>query len=139
MRMTFRQKLFMIVGVSVFALLTILIADRFIAGHVLHRISDIRDHYIPLVDLEPRLEAQFERIQRGFQDAVATKDLEALEKTDLLIQEFNVRLAMADEGVVSSVDSKSVRLAVEDYYNTAYQVSKRLIRSEEHTSELQSH
>jgi hypothetical protein len=79
--------------------------------------------------LEPQLNAAFERLQRGFQDAVAARDSEALATMGELKAAFIARLDHA-KGAVAGADDAVLRAALEDYYASAYDVSRRLIADE---------
>ncbi len=129
MNFTIREKLLAIVGAMAFAFVVLIIADRYIATRVLLRLSEIQDHYVPMVELGPRLEAEFEHIQRALQDAVAVNDVEALEETHSLMKEFSDELASVRE-VVGKTQTEAIRVATNDYYNSAYDVSRRLIAAE---------
>jgi signal transduction histidine kinase len=81
------------------------------------------------VELGPQLENSFERLRRGFQDAVGARDSEALAETRNLRRAFLDQLAAA-HGAIAPADQVAVRAAVEDYYVTAYDLSRRLIANE---------
>src|SRR6266851_7524456 len=108
MKLSFRSKLLALVAPSV-------------EGHL----DDIRRHYLPKVGLRPRLEGQFERIQRGFQDAVAASDTEKLAATAQLKKELLQQLAESSDAVDPALADALAR-AVEDYSGQAAGVSARL-------------
>src|SRR2546430_16698272 len=78
MNLSFRWKLLGLVATAGFALAALVLASAIIAQRVEGHLDDIRKHYLPKVGLRPQLQGQFERIQRGFQDAVAASDTEKL-------------------------------------------------------------
>jgi signal transduction histidine kinase/DNA-binding response OmpR family regulator len=93
------------------------------------QIDDIRRHYLPKVGLRPQLEAQFERMQRGFQDAVAASDSEKLARMVDLKKEFLQQLA-ASSGAVDPGLAASLEQAIEEFHTTAMALSRRLIAGE---------
>ena len=98
MNLSFRSKLLALVATAGFALGALILASSIISGQVEKHLDDIRQHYLPKVGLRPQLEGQFERIQRGFQDAVAAGDTEKLGRTVELKKEFLQELAAASDG-----------------------------------------
>ena len=129
MRLTFRAKLTAIVGTSALAFLVLVLASTLLSSRVQRELSNIEDHYVPRVELGPNLDTQFERLRRGFQDAVAARDVEALARTRELLSAFLDRLAAAHDAV-DPVKATALRSAVEEYHAAAYEVSRRLIDGE---------
>ncbi len=129
MRFTLRAKLLTIVITSTLAF-GILIAAGFILSNRLEKQLDkIQAHYIPIIELGPRLEADFEHIHRSFQDSVASQDWEALEKTEVLKNNFLSDLNAAGN-VVEPSQALELANSIEDYFTSAYDVSKRLLLQE---------
>ena len=129
MRLSFRSKLLAIVATAAFALVALVLSSAVTARHVEGHLADIRRHYLPKVGLRPQLEAQFERIQRGFQDAVAASDSERLARTVELKKQLLQQLADASDAVEPAL-SAALALAIEDYHDTGQVVSARLIAHE---------
>ena len=129
MLFTFRAKLMSIVGIAALAFLLVIAAGSVIAGRVEGQLSTIQESYLPKVALEPQLESQLERIGRGFQDAVASRDLESLTATRALEAQFDAALAAAHEAV-DAKEAQDLKAAVADYYAAGYDVSRRLIGGE---------
>jgi signal transduction histidine kinase/DNA-binding response OmpR family regulator len=129
MNLSFRSKLLTLVATAGFALAALVVSSAIIAGRVEKQIDDIRRHYLPKVGLRPQLEAQFERMQRGFQDAVAASDTEKLARMGELKREFLQQLAAAS-GAVDPGLAASLEQAVEEFHTTAVALSKRLIAGE---------
>ena len=129
MRLTFRLKLLGIVGVAAVAFLVILVAGAVIAGRVERQLVAIQRQYVPKLELQPQLEGQFERLQRGFQDAVAAHDLEALAATGDLKAKFLEQLSAAQDAV-DPAEAAELRAGVESYFAAAHDVSRRLIDGE---------
>jgi PAS domain S-box-containing protein len=129
MRVTFRVKLLSIGGITALAFLLLIAAGAVIAQKVDRQLAAIRVRYVPKVELEPQLEGQLERIERGFQDAVSARDPDALAATRDLEKVF-VELLAAAHDAVDPAEADQLRSAVEDYYSAGYDVSRRLIAGE---------
>src|SRR5260370_439323 len=99
MRFTFRLMLLTIVGIAGLAFLVLIVASAVIADRTERQLINIRDRYLPKVELRPQLEGQFERIVRGLQDAVAAHDAQALAATRELKDSFLQQLAAAHAAV----------------------------------------
>jgi PAS domain S-box-containing protein len=129
MRLTFRATVAGIVGIATVALLLVILASAAAARHVELQLVAVQERYLPKVELEPQLNASFERLRRSFQDAVAARDGEALAATADLKAAFLALLAHAGPAVPAA-DATSLRKALEDYYASAYDVARRLIADE---------
>ncbi len=129
MHLPLRAKLMAVVGVAAVAFVLLIAASALIASRVERQLSTIQERYVPRVELEPKLRREFERLQRAFQDAVASRDLDALDGIVELKEAF---LAELDEGR-GAVDPKNLedtRAALNDYCAAADDVSRRLIANE---------
>src|SRR3989442_4141610 len=129
MNLSFRSKLLGLVATAGFALAALVMASAIIARRVEGHLDDIRKHYLPKVGLRPQLQGQFERIQRGFQDAVAASDSEKLGGTVELKKEFLQQLAASSDAVDPGL-AASLERAIEDFHAQALVVSKQLIAGE---------
>src|SRR3989442_3242593 len=129
MKLSFRSKLLALVAPAALALVALAASSAIVARSVEGHLDDVRRHYLPKVGLRPRLEGQFERIQRGFQDAVAASDTEKLAATAQLKKEFLQQLAESSDAVDPALAGALAR-AVEDYSAQAAAVSARLIARE---------
>jgi PAS domain S-box-containing protein len=118
-----------IVGIAALALVLLIVASGVVARRAEVQLSAIQDRYLPKVVLQPELDASFERLRRGFQDAVSAHDAETLAITKNLKDRFLSQLAGA-EGAVEPGDAAALRRALEDYYAAALDVSRRLIADE---------
>jgi PAS domain S-box-containing protein len=128
MRLTFRAKLTVIVLISAGALLLVTIASAILAARVERQVATVQDLYLPKIELGPQLEGDFDHLRRGFQDAVAAGDMESLAATRVPLAAFSDRLRRT--GVVDPAIGGALNDAVHDYYDTAYDVSRRLIAGE---------
>jgi signal transduction histidine kinase/ActR/RegA family two-component response regulator len=128
-RLSFRTKLLAIVGSAAFALVVIVLASTITANRVERQMTTIQERYLPRVELEPKLEALFEQLRRGFQDAVGAHDQEALDRTREARDAFLVELRAAS-AVVDAEEAEALRRAVIDYHAAAHDVSQRLLAAE---------
>ncbi|HEX8794051.1 MAG TPA: ATP-binding protein [Polyangiaceae bacterium] len=129
MRFAFRNKLLGIAAVPAAAMVAILAGSRILSARVDRQLSHIQRQYLPLVELEPQLEAGLERIDRGFQDAVAAHDLDALDAMGEVRREFVGRLDAAREAT-DPATAAELRGALDVYFAKADQVSRRLFAGE---------
>src|SRR5712692_3310583 len=129
MNLSFRSKLLTLVATAALALVALVVSSALVARRVERHLDDIRRHYLPKVGLRPRLEAQFERIQRGFQDAVAAKDAEKVAATTDLKKQLLQQIADSS-GAVDPALAAALVQAVEDFHGTGVAVSRRLIEGE---------
>ncbi len=129
MTLSFRSKLLALVAVATLALTVLVVVSLIIGRSVGGHLEEIRLHYLPKVGLRPRLEAQFERIQRGFQDAVAANDAEKLAATADLEKQLLQQIADSS-GAVDPALVTALGQAIEDFHNTGFAVSRRLIAGE---------
>src|SRR3954462_6881230 len=129
MNLSFRAKLTTIVGAAAVTFMLLIVGGSLLERQVERQLTVIQDRYVPIIDLGPQLESQFDRIRRGMQDAVATQDTDALAGTRALVLRFDDELAAA-RGAVVPEDARALRNAVEDYYATAAEISRRLTAGE---------
>src|SRR5581483_4137592 len=129
MRLTFRAKLAVLVVITGTAFLLIIVAEDLITRRVESQLAKIQQRYLPKVDLEPRLGAELERISRGHQDAVASRDLDSLHATAELEARFFDELDSA-RAAVDPQEADDLRRAAKDYTAAGRDVSRRLIAGE---------
>jgi CheY-like chemotaxis protein/signal transduction histidine kinase len=126
---TFRAKLIAIVGVAASAFLISIAFSSVISTRVADQLEAIQLRFVPKMELGPQLEGQFEQLRRGLQDAVGARDGDALEGTRELYAALQQRLAAARD-VLDAEASAQFRAALQDYYESAYDISRRMIESE---------
>jgi PAS domain S-box-containing protein len=128
-RVTFRTKLLAIVGVAAATFGLLIVSSSIIAERVERQLSVIQERYLPKVVLKPQLEGAFDRLRSGFQDAVSAHDSDALAATHPLRDRFLEELSAAKDAV-DPAEGAALRVAFEDYYDAAFEVSRRLIADE---------
>jgi PAS domain S-box-containing protein len=129
MRVSLRAKVMTVVAVTAVAFASLVGASELVARRVQHQLYAIREHYVPRVELEPGLTGQLERMERAFQDAVASHDVDALDAVGELRQAFLAELVAA-QGALDAKAADELRIALASYCAAADDVSRRLIANE---------
>ena len=88
MQINFRTRLTTLVGITALGFIVLIAANILVTHRVEQQLEKIHQNYIPLIELGPRLEAQFGALKRSLQDAVAAQDVEALAATGPLKDKF---------------------------------------------------
>src|SRR5687767_12689472 len=112
MALKFRTKLYAIVAVNALILISLVAVSALIAGRVNDRLTEILD-----------------RTARGLQDAVAAADADQLAAAEQHHRAFLDDISGAAGGITVG-QIAALRLAAEDYWMTAVDVSRRLIAGE---------
>jgi CheY-like chemotaxis protein/signal transduction histidine kinase len=129
MRATLRLKLVAIVGSATLAFVVLIAAGVVTLRHAQEDLRRIEGRYVPRLDLAIRLEAQLERMQRGFQDAVSSHDADGLAAAHQMKEGFLEILVGAGEAV-EHANVVALRAALDEYDSAATDVSRRLIGGE---------
>jgi signal transduction histidine kinase/DNA-binding response OmpR family regulator len=126
MRFTFRFKLLAIVGVATIALIALTVSNSVSERAVEGQIDSIRDTYLPKIRLRPALTASFDHLVQTIQNAVAAADADVLASVS---SERDAVLGLLASGrdAMSAGQSATLRLAIDDYFDSALVVSRRLI------------
>jgi CheY-like chemotaxis protein/signal transduction histidine kinase len=126
---SFRAKLFLLVGTAVLALLAVLVSDSLIAARQSADLANVEGRLIPKLKLAPELETQFERVTRGYRTALTTRDPLAAKDAEHEHQQLLGALRDA-EGSLGARASASLQVAIREYGALAKQVSERAIAGE---------
>ncbi|HVZ72935.1 MAG TPA: response regulator [Polyangia bacterium] len=137
MRFSLRAKLTAIVAVAAGAFILVIVAGSISAALTERQLETIRERYLPIIEIGPRLEAQFEHLRRGLQDATAARDAEMLQGTRATFEDLR-RLVATSHGVIEPTAAAALMTALDDYYRTASSVSSRLISGETGEAVLES-
>jgi CheY-like chemotaxis protein/signal transduction histidine kinase/HAMP domain-containing protein len=129
MHLSFRAKLFAIVGTAAFALAALMVASFAMSTFVAERLTNIQNRYVPKLELGPRLQGNMERLKRSFQDAVAAKDAEGLLNAGAIKDQFLTQLD-ASVPALTLGQIAALRATMDDYFVAAADVSRRLIAGE---------
>jgi signal transduction histidine kinase len=124
-----RAKLLIIVGVAALGLLLMILLTALIGVRETRDLRAIEGRLLPRLALGPRLEADFEHLGRAMQDAVAAQDRQALDDARSIQDAMFERIAGAP-GAISPEQASALRQKVDDYYQSARDVSRRLIEQE---------
>jgi signal transduction histidine kinase/CheY-like chemotaxis protein len=128
-RLSFRAKLIAIVVTAAAALVILIAASVAISSRTEQELAKIQERHLPKLQLGPQLDADFERLKRAFQDAVAARDPEAINGTRAIVALFFEHLD-ANPGAVTPGQIAALRAAMDDYDAAAVDVSRRLIAGE---------
>jgi CheY-like chemotaxis protein len=126
---TFRMKLLAVFGTALVALLAVSLVGAVMSVRQGHALDDMQGRLVPKAELGPRVEAELEHLTRSLQDAVAAQDSTALEATAERRAALFGLLAGAGPALDEAA-AASVRAAVQDYYDSARDVSRRMIAGE---------
>ena len=114
-RLSFRAKLIAIVGTAAAALGILIAASVVISSRAEQELAKIQERHLPRLQLGPQLQADFDRLKRGLQDAVAARDPEAIAGTRQIEVVFLEHLDAA-VGAVTPGQAAALRAAMDDYY-----------------------
>ncbi len=127
--MTIRTKLFGVVAATALGFLALIAASAIVLDRAQTKLTTIQNHFLPKAELEPALDAQLERISRGFQDAVGAHDVDALDATKIDKAKFEQLVEGAGDAL-DPVQSAKLNAALDAYYRSAFSVSERLMRGD---------
>src|SRR5215468_7875007 len=126
MRFTLRLKLLAVVGVATIALIALTVSSSLSERAVEGQIDSIRDTYLPKIRLRPELSASFDHLIRTIQSAVEAADVDLLAPASAE-RDAILRSVSAAHDAMTAGQSAALRLALDDYYDSAIAVSRRLI------------
>ena len=126
MRFTLRFKLFAIVAVAAIALVVLGVASGVSERVVEGQVDSIRDTYLPKIRLRPLLDAKFDHLVRTIQNAVGAAEVDML-GTAATERDGLIQLLAETHDAMTVGQSAAVRLAIDDYFDSAMTVSRRLI------------
>ncbi|MDB4980541.1 MAG: Histidine kinase, partial [Myxococcales bacterium] len=129
MNLSLRAKLTAIVATAALAFVVIIAAGTLSLRRTESALAQIEGRYVPRLDARPRLEAEMERLQRSFQDAVSAHDAEAVAATRETKEGILALVASAGTGIDPGA-AAAFRVALDDYYLAALDVSRRLVAGE---------
>lgn len=129
MRVTFRTKLLLLVGTALLALVVTLIGSALLGLGQSRELAEVEGRLVPRLEVGPRLEAEFERLSRSMQDAVAAQDPDALAATAEHKSRI-LELIRSAENALQASEAAAIRWAIEEYHDAARDVSERMIAGE---------
>ncbi len=111
------------------AFIVLLAASHWLTLQQRTYLSDVESRLVPKLELAPRLEADFQRLTLGMQDAVEAQDGAALESS-LDAKDRLIALVSQNEAVLEPGQGAALRHAITAYHAAAYDVSHQLMRGE---------
>jgi methyl-accepting chemotaxis protein len=129
---TFRRKIMLFPAVAAAALVLIIVVVVMSGVIADRRLTTIQHGYYPSVQLSRTLERSLDDIQRGLQDAVASRDMDRLNEVDTLRNEF-VRLLDSgrDNDGIRTSRLDSIRAGFDRYFSLARTASAKLMQGEQ--------
>src|SRR5258706_11309075 len=82
MLLSLRTKLIAIMVSTALAFVVIILASMWVTSSIQQQLSGIEEQQIPRLEIGPELDADFAVLRRSYQDAVAAREPEALERTN---------------------------------------------------------
>jgi CheY-like chemotaxis protein len=129
MTLSIRGKLIAIASITALAFALLTLFGALVTSRNERLLTEIRERHLPKMEVGPRLEAHFEALRRGVQDAAAAQDVDALDATrehkDRLLAEISAARETLTESEVAAL-----RGAIEEYYALASGVARRMIDGE---------
>jgi CheY-like chemotaxis protein len=129
MRVTFRAKLLLIVGSATVAILGVLLGSTWIGVAQLADLDYVEARLVPRLELEPKLRSGFDQLRQALQDAVAAQDGAALEAASGRMKDL-IAMVNGAGPVIDSDRALELRLAAQDYHETAQGIARRMIAGE---------
>jgi hypothetical protein len=129
MKLNFHPKMIGVVVISAISLILIIKVNDSITKKVEEQIAEIQNRYVPMIELGPQFEAQFENIRRDLQDAVSARDNDLLQST-LETKKLFLTQIQATNKILEPSQIKELTDALESYFTSAYDVSSRLMAGE---------
>jgi signal transduction histidine kinase len=129
LRLSFRSKVMSIVALLALALAGVVLAGSLLGRRTERELETIRVRYLPLVELQPRLEGDLDRLKRGFQDAVAAGDANELAESSETKRRFLADLDAASSATDPAA-AGALKSGLDDYFVAANELSRRLIAGE---------
>jgi CheY-like chemotaxis protein/HAMP domain-containing protein len=126
---TFKAKLLFIVGTALAALVLVIVGSLVIGRSQAQRLVDLEDRLVPKLTIGPQVEGEFDRLGRAMQDAVSAQDSAALDAT-LGLKMHLVDAVTSVGAVLEARDASELRWSIQNYYDMAQQVSRRLLAGE---------
>ena len=127
--LTFRAKLFLIMGSATFSLSAVVVGSAISGLRATQHLEDVEGRLVPKLELGPRLEREFDALNQGMAEAVAAQDGRALEET-VAIRNRLLQLVARAGPELEPASAVELRWALDDYYNLARSVSARSIAGE---------
>ena len=127
-KLTFQQKMLVGPALAAVAFCLVLTITLIFGSRSMSQMQQVESGYYPSVEMSRDLEEDLAGIQRGLQDAVAAKNLEALAETDALKDKFLQRLQKEQNNpVLDRRDLEQLSSQMADYYLQARQSTERMI------------
>jgi CheY-like chemotaxis protein len=128
MALTFRGRLVLLVGAAAVALVSVLAGHAIIGAQRERELADVERRLVPRLRVESEIGAEFDRLSKGMQDAVAAQDSASLDGTAASRDRLLALIATPE--MMAPADAAGLRDAVQRYDTVARSISRRLIDGE---------
>jgi methyl-accepting chemotaxis protein len=128
-QLSFRTKLNLIVASTALALALMLLASALGEVRQARELGDVEGRLVPKLEFGPHLRGDFERLRQSMQDAVAAQDQPALDATRDIERRL-LALVETSAPMLGTLNAVALRVVLSDYYASALDVSRRMIRGE---------
>lgn len=127
-KLSFRYKMLIAPALAVMGFCVVLLVTLTLGNQSVSKLQEVQVGYYPSVEMSQELDNDLGAIQRGLQDAVAAKNLDALAETDTIRDKFMQRLGDGKNNpVLDRRDLDQLQSDMSDYYTTARQTTERMI------------
>jgi methyl-accepting chemotaxis protein len=127
-KLSFRYKMLITPAIAVIGFCIVLLVTLALGNRSANELKGVQTGYYPSVEMSQDLNDILGAIQRGLQDAVAAKNIEALADTDGLRDKFMQRLGDGKNNpLLDRHDLDQLQSDMSDYYRTARQTTERMI------------
>jgi methyl-accepting chemotaxis protein len=127
-KLSFRYKMLIAPTLATIGFCVVLLVTLILGSRSANKLQEVQIGHYPSVEMSQDLAEDLGAIQRGFQDAVAAKNVEALAETDALRDKFMQRLSDGKNNpLLDRRDLDQLQSDMSDYYTTARQTTERMI------------
>jgi len=127
-KLSFRYKMLLSPALGVLAFCVVLAVALPLGQQSARMMQDVETGYYPSAEMSHELEDDLGAIQRGLQDAVAAKNMDALEDTDALQARFLKRLEDGRKNpVANQADIEQLQASIKEYYSLARATTGKMI------------
>ncbi len=132
-KLSFRYKMLITPALAVIGFCIVLLVLLTLGNKSVSKLQEVQNGYYPSVEMSQDLYDNLGAIQRGLQDAVAAKNLDALSETDALRDKFMQRLGDGKNNpLLERREFDQLQSDMSDYYATARRTTERMITNTGH-------
>ena len=127
-KLSFRYKMLIVPALAVIGFCVVFLVTVMLGIRSSGKLREVQTGYYPSVEMSQDLNDDLAGIQRGLQDAVAAKNVEALSETDALRDKFIQRLGDGkDNPLLEHAELEQLQSDMNNYYKVARQTTENMI------------